>query len=285
MKSNGFTNEKIKELIQFCSTGYSAWDKVIRKDVANKYMAGRDRSARGRYFWDSLNNEVSCILAIHSFIEQYISRDFPATGVERLKSPRDTLRVALVDYKRHCSTAHMSKEIDKKIDKNEALKQDRAKAIKDDRVSLISSVNDVISKINGIVNTIGALKTMRNNIVSMDASWDEAFKTMRRDFLLVASNVFGIFAPTVVGNSIIVAWMSSNYRDLKKFEKAGNELARSKQELLKAANQFPGDTKIGEYYTYVLVTALAEHYGYAPNNGLRLNLNHQNLHAAKSMLG
>ena len=150
--------------------------------------------------------------------------------------------------------------------------------------SLASTVNGVTSKINGILATFGALKSMQNNLVSLDATWDESYKTIRRDFFIVASNIAGIFAPTPIGQSIIVYWMSRDFADYKKYNKAGQILSANKQKLLNAADKFSGDTKIGEFYTYVLVTALAEHYGFSPNNGIKFNPQHKHLDIAKGIL-
>ncbi|WP_062268551.1 hypothetical protein [Endozoicomonas arenosclerae] len=279
-----FTPQKVKELAKFCSTGYDAWGKVIKKDTANHYVAGRDLSATGQAYWDSFNNEVSCILAIHSFIENYLSSKTPKDELERLKQVKSNFGVLTVEYKRQCSTDNLVKNVDKKIAKNRALKRDRLDNIDASLASLGASVNGIASKINGILGTLGALKSMKNNLASSDAPWDELYKTLRRDFYSVASNIIGIFAPTAVGNSIIVAWMSSDFYDYQKFEKSGQKLSEHKQEILKVADKFSGNTKIGEFYTYVLVTALAEHYGFSPNNGIKLNLEHKHLNIAKGIL-
>ena len=284
MSANKFSNSKIKEMIKFCSTGYDAWGKVIQKDTANNYLAGRDRSTIGQLYWDSFNNEISCILAIHSFLEQYLTSQFPIETRQQLNNTKRNFRELVVTYKRKCSTTNLTHEIDKKLAKNNALKQDRADNLLSSGASLGASVNGISSKINGIIATFGALKSMRKNLATLDASWDESFKMVRRDFVAVASNIVGIFAPTIVGNSIIVAWMASDSKDYIKFEKTGQKLAEHKNAILKSADQFSGDTKVGEFYTYVLVTALAEHYGFLPNNGIKLNLSHEHLNIATGIL-
>ncbi|GAB2884564.1 hypothetical protein ACCI51_09760 [Microbulbifer echini] len=285
MSADVFTDTKIQEMVKFCSTGYDAWSKIINKDVTNNYIAGRDRSAKGQVYWNNLNSEVSCILAIHSFLKEYLTSKVPTIEIVRLDKLRESFRHAAVDYQRRCSTAHLTKEIDKKISKNEALKEDRRENFAISSLSLVASINDISSKINGVVATIIALKGMRKNLTSFDASWSEYYKTIRRDFLAVASNVVGIFAPTAMGNTIIVAWMYSDTRDYLNFEKTGQQLSENKQKLLKAADKFSGDTSIGDFYTYVLVTALAEHYGFSPNNGIRYTPQHEHLSTVKGILG
>jgi hypothetical protein len=247
-------------------------------------VAGCARSASGQAYWDSFNSEISCILAIHTFMEQYLSAQAPVPELERLKRLRYNFRASVVEYKARCSTAHLTGELDKSIQKNDALKKDRKDNLVMSGAALGASVNDISSKINGIIATFSALKGMKKNISSLDAPRLELYKTLRRDFLAVASNIIGIFAPTVVGNSIVVAWMASDVKDLRQFDKTGEKLAASKRELLKAAGSFSGDTKVGEFFTYVLVTALAEHYGFAPNNGIKYNLEHEHLGMARKIL-
>ena len=284
MSDTIFSNEKIQEMTKFCSSGYEAWSRIIAKDTADKYVVGRSRSAAGLAYWESFNSEISCILAIHTFMEQYLSEKVPPHKIGPLNQARYNFRISVVEYKRHCSTTHLTGEIDKNIEKNDALKKDRKDNLALSGKCLVASVNDISSKIGGIVATFSALKGMKKNMNSLDASRVEIYKTLRRDFLAVASNVIGLFVPTAIGNSIIVAWMASDIRDLAKFDKTGEQLAQSKQELLKAAGTFSGDTKIGDFYTYVLVTALAEHYGFAPNNGIKYNLKHEHLGMAKGIL-
>ncbi|WP_444922501.1 hypothetical protein ACJJID_09425 [Microbulbifer sp. CnH-101-G] len=285
MGADIFNDIKIQEMIKFCSTGYDAWDKIIRKDVANNYAAGRDRSAKGQVYWSNLNSEVSCILAIHSFLREYLTSKVPASEIERLDQIRTNFRLAAVDYQRRCSTTHLTNDINKKISKNNALIKDREENLEVSNICLVSSMQDITSKINGVIATYLALIGMRKNLASVDASWSEYYKMIRRDFLAVASNIVGLFVPTSVGNSIIVAWMYSDVRDIRNFQKTGRQLAENKQEILKAAGKFNGDTSIGDFYTYVLVTALAEHYGFSPNNGIRYNPQHQHLDMAKGIVG
>ncbi|WHI49631.1 hypothetical protein P3339_14250 [Microbulbifer sp. MLAF003] len=284
MGADVFTNTKIEEMIEFCSKGYDAWTKIINKDVANNYKSGRERSADGQVYWNDLNSEASCILAIHSFLREYLTSRVPASQIAQLDNLRDRFRIAAVDYQRLCSTAFLTKEIDKEIDKNNALKKDRRINFAISASSLASSVNDISSKINGVVATIIALKGLRINLASQNTSWREYYKMIRRDFLAIASNVVGLFAPTAVGNTIIIAWMYSDTRDYMKFQKTGQQLTENKQDLLKAADKFSGDTSICDFYTYVLVTALAEHYGFSPNNGINYNLQHEHLAMTKGVL-
>ena len=284
MNSKIFSHEKIREMIQFCSKGYDAWGKVIRMDTAAGFVAGRDRSSVGRAYWDSFNNEISCILGVHTFLEKYLSSPSFEADFKQLDQVKSNFRLSAVNYKRQCSTEHLKKELDAEIAKNDARKNGRIQDLKVSSTCLASSVNDVASKINGILAAFGVLKSMKNNLASLDAPWDETYRAIRRDFLALASNIFGIFAPTSVGNSIIVAWMYSDYQDYKQFEKDGHRLSEDKKKLLGAADKFSGDTKIGDFYTYVLVTALAEHYGFSPNNGIKLNLKHEHLNMAKGIL-
>ncbi|WP_444904486.1 hypothetical protein ACJJIU_06065 [Microbulbifer sp. CnH-101-E] len=280
-----FTDLKIQQMIKFCSTGYDVWGKIIKRDVSNNYVAGRDRSIEGQIYWNHLNSEVSCILAIHSFLREYLTSKVPVSEISQLDSMKNSFLLTVVDYQRLCSTAHLTNNIDKKIEKNNALKKDRKINLGISTSSLASSIHDIPSKINGIVATILALKSLKQNLGAVDTSWSEHYRAVRRDFLAIASNIIGLFAPTAVGNTIIVAWMYSDIRDLKNFNKTALELSENKQKLLDAAGKFSGDTSIGDFYTYVLVTALAEHYGFSPNNGIKYNPQHPHLNMAKVIMG
>lgn len=284
MSEKIFTNKKVGEMMMFCSKGYSDWGGVIKSDSMDDYFFGRMRTPVGELYWDQFNREISCILAIHAFVERYLPSKRPSNEYRDLKQQRYNFEHAVIEYKKQCSTILVSKEIDNKIGKNNALIEDRKNNIKASKNSLMQSFESNVSKVNGIVGSLGALKSMKKVLVSRESTRQERYKSMRRGFLTIASNMIGIFQPTIVGNSLIVSWMISDNLDIKKFEKTGSQLAEDKKDLLNTANGFSGDTNRGDFYTYVLVTALADHYGFSHNDGAKVNLEHEHFDDLMSVI-